>query len=231
MTGGITPASCRPPAAWYFKATLRGIFIAYDAATGKKLKDIDVGSTIIAAPMSYEIDGVQYIAVMAAWGGGGWSYVRIRKTPRTSAATKGGSSCSNWMEARRRFLRCFRPSSRFRSLRRRPASADVVKHGGALFGARCAVCHVNQPRSEAPDLRRMAPETHDAFNQIVLGGILKSAGMPPWEGVLTQADVDAIHAYLISLSWDAYNKQQAARQELNRGRIRTCAALEPRFSG
>jgi quinohemoprotein ethanol dehydrogenase len=56
----------------------------------------------------------------------------------------------------------------------------------------------------------MAPETHAAFNQIVLGGILKQAGMPGWEGVLAQADVDAIHAYLISISWDAYNKQQAA---------------------
>jgi quinohemoprotein ethanol dehydrogenase len=89
------------------------------------------------------------------------------------------------------------------------ASADTVQQGRALFAARCAVCHVNLPRSEAPDLRRMGPETHQAFSQIVLGGILKNAGMPPWDGVLTPADVEAIHAYLISLSWDAYNKQQA----------------------
>jgi mono/diheme cytochrome c family protein len=34
--------------------------------------------------------------------------------------------------------------------------------------------------------------------------------MPPWDGILSPADVDAIHAYLISISWDAYKKQQAA---------------------
>jgi quinohemoprotein ethanol dehydrogenase len=56
----------------------------------------------------------------------------------------------------------------------------------------------------------MSPETHNAFQQIVLGGVLKNAGMPPWDGILSPADVDAIHAYLISISWDAYKKQKAA---------------------
>jgi quinohemoprotein ethanol dehydrogenase len=56
----------------------------------------------------------------------------------------------------------------------------------------------------------MSLETHDAFQKIVLGGLLENAGMPPWNGVLSPADVDAIHAYLISISWDAYKKQQAA---------------------
>jgi len=56
----------------------------------------------------------------------------------------------------------------------------------------------------------MSPETHDAFKQIVLGGALINAGMPPWDDVLSPADADAIHAYLISIAWDAYNKQQSA---------------------
>ena len=56
----------------------------------------------------------------------------------------------------------------------------------------------------------MSAETHDAFKQIVLGGLLKNAGMPPWDGVLSPEDVDAIHAYLISISWDGYKAQQAA---------------------
>jgi quinohemoprotein ethanol dehydrogenase len=192
-----------------FQGNAPGHFIAYDAATGMKLKDIEVGSTIIAAPMTYEIDGVQYIAVMAAWGGGGWSYVH----PENAAYQRGneGRIIVFKLDGGATPIPPFLPP--IQPIPQPPpqtASADVAKQGGALFGARCAVCHVNQPRSEAPDLRRMAPETHDAFSQIVLGGILKNAGMPPWEGVLTQADVDAIHAYLISLSWDAYNKQQAA---------------------
>ncbi len=90
------------------------------------------------------------------------------------------------------------------------ASAETIKKGAALFAAHCGSCHLNQPGTGAPDLRRMAPETHDAFQPILLGGVLTNAGMPPWDGVLSPQDVDAIHAYLISISWDAYNKQQAA---------------------
>jgi quinohemoprotein ethanol dehydrogenase len=192
-----------------FQGNAPGHFIAYDAATGKILKDIDVGSTIIAAPMSYEIDGVQYIAVMAAWGGGGWSYVH----PENAAYQRGNEGriivfkLDGGATPIPPLLPPIEPIPQPPPL---TASAEVVEHGRTLFIARCAVCHVDQPRSEAPDLRRMAPETHDAFNQIVIGGILKSAGMPPWEGILTPADADAIHAYVISLSWDAYKTQQSA---------------------
>ena len=192
-----------------FQGNAPGHMIVYDAATGKPLKDIDVGSTIIAAPMSYEIDGVQYVAVMAAWGGGGWSWVH----PEDASYQRGNEGriivfkLDGGAVPIPPLLPPIQPIPQPPPL---TASADVVKQGGALFGARCAVCHVNQPRSEAPDLRRMAPETHEAFNQIVLGGILKNAGMPPWDDILTQADADAIHSYLISISWDAYNKQQQA---------------------
>lgn len=57
----------------------------YDKASGKLLKSIDTGTSILAAPMTYSVKGV-YIAVMAAWGGGGYPYV-----PRYSAAYERGN--------------------------------------------------------------------------------------------------------------------------------------------
>jgi len=190
-----------------FQGNGPGRMIVYDAATGKPLKEIEVGSTIIAAPMSYEIDGVQYVAVMAAWGGGGWSWVH----PEDAVVQRGN-------EGRIIALKLdggavpipplLPPVGPIPQPPAQTASAEVVKQGGALFGGHCAACHVNQPGSLAPDLRRMSKDTHDAFSQIVLHGILQNAGMPPWDDVLSQADADAIHAYLISISWDAYNKQQ-----------------------
>ena len=46
-----------------------GNFSAYDARSGAKLWSIDLTTGILAPPMSYAIDGEQYIAVLAGWGG------------------------------------------------------------------------------------------------------------------------------------------------------------------
>ena len=192
-----------------FQGTGTGHFCVYDAETGEKLKDIDVGTTIIAAPMSYIIDGVQYVAVMAAWGGGGWSFAH----PASAAYQRGNEGriiafkLDGGATPKPDLLPPIQPIPQPPPL---TASAETVRQGTAIFAAHCSGCHVNQPRTGAPDLRRMSPESHDAFHQIVLGGALQSAGMPPWQGVLSPEEVDAIHAYLISISWDAYNKQQAA---------------------
>jgi quinohemoprotein ethanol dehydrogenase len=192
-----------------FQGTGPGHFCAYDAATGKKLKDIDVGTTIIAAPMSYSLDGVQYVAVMAAWGGGGWNFAH----PESAAYQRGNEGriivfkLDGGATPKPDLLPPIQPIPQPPPL---TASAETVKRGATLFAANCATCHANQPRTGTPDLRRMTTESHDAFKQIVLGGALEKAGMPPWAGVLTPEDADAIHAFLISLAWDAYNKQQAA---------------------
>jgi quinohemoprotein ethanol dehydrogenase len=192
-----------------FQGTGPGHFCAYDAATGKKLKDIDVGTTIIAAPMSYSLDGVQYVAVMAAWGGGGWNFAH----PESAAYQRGNEGriivfkLDGGATPKPDLLPPIEPIPQPPAL---TASAETVKHGATLFAANCATCHANQPRTGTPDLRRMSTESHDAFKQIVLGGALEKAGMPPWAGVLTPEDADAIHAFLISLAWDGYNKQQAA---------------------
>ena len=55
--------------------TLAGKLIVRDAETGEVLKAIDTGSSILAAPMTYKVDGVQYVAVQTGWGGGGWGFV------------------------------------------------------------------------------------------------------------------------------------------------------------
>jgi quinohemoprotein ethanol dehydrogenase len=52
----------------------------------------------------------------------------------------------------------------------------------------------------------MQPGIHAAFEEIVLRGALVANGMPRWDDVLTQSDVEALHAYLIDL-------QQSTRAE------------------
>lgn len=191
-----------------FQGTGTGYFCAYDAATGKKVKQIEIGTSVIAAPMSYSVDGVQYVAVMAGWGGGGWNFPH----PENAAYQRGNEGriiafkLGGGPAPLPPLLPPIQPIPQPPPL---TASAETVKQGGQLFAAHCSSCHANAPHTLTPDLRRMSPETHDAFQKIVLDGLLQNAGMPPWDGILSSADVDAIHAYLISISWDAYKKQQA----------------------
>ena len=190
--------------------TIAGQLIVRSSRDGRILKTIETGSSILAAPMTYKVGGVQYIAVMAAWGGGGYAYV-----PRYSAAYKrinagrllvfkldGGAIAPPPEQAA---LDIAPPP---------PAQApgttpEVIAAGRGLFFANCAICHSNQHRSITPDLRRMQPATHAAFNDILLKGLYLPAGMPRWDDVLTPRDVAAIHAYLI----DAQGKTRGMEQD------------------
>ncbi len=193
-----------------FQGSTDGHLRAYDDATGRLLKDIDTGSSIIAAPMSYAIGGVQYVAVMAAAGGGLW-YV---PHPENAAYTYGNLG---------RIL-VFRldggptpkppPLPPLEPMPAPPPStapAATVARGQALFAADCASCHVNLPRSASADLTRLSPAEHAAFDTVVLDGGLEPLGMPRWDDVLSRADADAIHAYLIKLSNEVYAARQGHR--------------------
>ena len=48
-----------------FSGTIDGFFFALDAETGEELWHINVGSRVHSGPMSYMVDGKQYVAVAA----------------------------------------------------------------------------------------------------------------------------------------------------------------------
>src|SRR5262249_49839932 len=52
-----------------FQGTGEGKFVAYEAATGKELWESFAQTGIIAAPITSEVDGEQYVTVDAGWGG------------------------------------------------------------------------------------------------------------------------------------------------------------------
>src|SRR5262249_19504808 len=61
-----------------------GMFNAYDAKSGAKLWSIDLRTGILAPAMSYMIDGQQYVALLAGWGGGGG--LAAFRDPKTALA-------------------------------------------------------------------------------------------------------------------------------------------------
>lgn len=77
--------------------------------------------------------------------------------------------------------------------------ADIAA-GSDLYHTFCFGCHGVAVRSATvmPDLRRMAPERHQLFDEIVLGGILEPLGMASFDDVLTSTQSMQIQAYIIS---------------------------------
>ncbi|MXO70156.1 PQQ-dependent dehydrogenase, methanol/ethanol family [Altererythrobacter buctensis] len=183
-----------------FHGNLAGRLFARDAETGEELWHVDTGSTIMAAPMTYEVDGMQYVAVQTGWGGGGWGFV----PPYAAAYSKGNA---NRLLVFRLGGGAVRVPDDLPALEPAPVppaqapgvTPQMIAEGGVLFTTNCTMCHSNQPRAPLPDLRRMQPGVHAGFEQIVLGGLLVPRGMPKWDDRLTPEQVRAIHAYLIDL--------------------------------
>ena len=178
--------------------TLSGKLIVRDADTGKVLKSIDTGTSILAAPMTYRVNGVQYIAIQAGWGGGGWGFV----PPYAAAYSKGNQNRLLVFKLGGRDVPipddlpalepAPEPPAQFED-----ATPQMIAMGNALFTENCSICHSNQARAPLPDLRRMNEGTHEAFEQIVLEGLLLPNGMPRWDDVLDEDQAKAIHAFLI----------------------------------
>ncbi|MFS2139684.1 PQQ-dependent dehydrogenase, methanol/ethanol family [Duganella sp. Dugasp56] len=176
------------------QGTEDGHIMVYSADKGKRLKDIFIGTGIVAPPVSYMLDGEQYIALAAGWNG--------VKTARHKA----GAPAPYDNAGRLVVLRLggspvpVAPQVRVPAFYRggageRPAS--LVSKGAPLYQRNCAMCHgVVGEGGVFPDLRRMSNATYHAFDEIVLGGALAPLGMASFADQLDKQQVEAIRAYI-----------------------------------
>ncbi len=185
-----------------------GDLVVYAADSGRELARLATGTSIMAAPMTYEVDGEQYIAVMAGFGGGGGlgalspdiaAYSHVNEG-RIIAFKLGGGPVPQ--PALRSDAVLAEPPPRM-------GTPQQIAAGEVLFVAHCSRCHA-LGRAVLPDLRHMAPGTHAEFRDIVLRGVRLARGMGRFDDVLSATDTDAIHAYLIDQAWAEYTA--AARE-------------------
>jgi quinohemoprotein ethanol dehydrogenase len=182
---------------------LDGHLRVFNDADGTLLKDIEVGTAMIAAPMSYSVNGEQYIAILAGSGGGGWG----NWLPQNIASQKGNANRILAFKLGGGATPVPADLPPIQPLPEPPAQIGTVADiaaGGQLFAANCGSCHSNAPRGVVPDLRRASAATHSAFHEIVLRGALQPRGMPRWDDVFSASQVDQIHAYIISVARDAW---------------------------
>ena len=190
------------------QGSIDGKLRVFNDESGEVIKEIDTGSPIIAAPMTYTVGGVQYVAVLAGSGGGGWNFWM----PGNVAAERGNDNrilvfrLDGGTTPMPPVLPAVTP------IPEPPAAvgtaADLVA-GAALFGRNCAGCHSNAERAPVPDLRRSGLiREAAAFQGVVRGGALEKRGMPSWDDLLTASEVEQIRAHVVSVTRAAYEKQQ-----------------------
>ncbi len=184
-----------------------GQLVAYTADSGRLLAAIATGSHIMAAPITYAVDGVQYVAVQTGFGGAGMSNTGIPPTSAALAYSNENRIVAFKLGGGAVPLPPPRPAEPFPPPPPSMAAKAEIAHGEIKFVEQCSRCHLFAP-NVTPDLRKLPTSVHAAFDDIVLNGVLASHGMEKFGDLLSASDVDAIHAYLIDLQRQGYSQQQ-----------------------
>ncbi|HEY2591492.1 MAG TPA: PQQ-dependent dehydrogenase, methanol/ethanol family [Steroidobacteraceae bacterium] len=178
------------------EGTIDKTLAVYRADNGRKLWESPTESVPVAGPMSYEVNGRQYIAVNAGW---------------NSAIVHGLDAGGRPFSVGPARLLVYTLDAKGVTLPPAPPSAEIepppdvvepeplVARGEALYGRHCAVCHGQNAVGSGPkDLRHLGSQAHADFDAIVLGGKLAKAGMASFANALTKDDAKSIHAYVIA---------------------------------
>ncbi len=182
------------------QGTIRKTVAIYRATDGTKLWEMNVDQAAVAGPITYMIDGVQYIALNAGWGGSP-VYNLTRDGPFRTATAK---LLVFRLGAKGVTLPPMAPPSALPAPPRLTASETVVNEGRQLYQQTCVRCHGEDAIGGVKDLRFMTLETHKLFADIVLKGIYRERGMAGFADVLSPEEAEAIHAYLIARGNEDY---------------------------
>jgi quinohemoprotein ethanol dehydrogenase len=194
-----------------FQGRADGILAAYRATDGKEVWHFDSGTGIMAAPVTYMIDGVQYVTVMAEWGGS----AGLMNTPAMGAVKNGWGRILTFATDGQAVLNAPPFGHKEPPVPAITTKQDprLVHAGSLLFNDQCFSCHgLNAVAGPIPDLRYSSKAVLDALPSIVLGGSRAAAGMPSFAKIYSAKDVDAIRAYIIARSQETAKPTQASQR-------------------
>jgi len=182
-----------------FQGNAMGEFAAYRASDGKKLWSASTQAGVLAAPISFEAGGDQYVAVEVGWGGAfGLAAGELARDahlasniPRVLVYKLGGTAKL--------------PDLPVAAPEKLEAPAEIGNEatwtaGKAVFHTYCSVCHGDSAVSGGviPDLR-LSAVTRDAaaWDRIVRGGERIPRGMVSFAAEVSPDDSEKVRAYVI----------------------------------
>jgi len=172
--------------------------VAYDDATGERLWSAPTQTAILAPPVTYSVDGEQYLVVVAGWGGIDALFFgpvtnpdgTKRNVSRVLAFKLGGDA---ELPALPEMPPPPPPPDDF-------GSDMQVQAGAAHYTRNCSVCHGVAAISGGvlPDLRHSAlAGDAAAWRSVVMEGALQEQGMVSFAPVFSDDDAEAIRAFVV----------------------------------
>jgi quinohemoprotein ethanol dehydrogenase len=180
-----------------FQGRSDGKFLAYNAKTGETLWTFDAGLGISAPPITYKINGLQYISLLVGWGGGyaglgglaahklGWSY-KIHTRRLITFSLDGNIVLPKLPPPF--FPKPIVPSDFI-------VDEELAAKGAAVYGL-CSSCHGGGMFGSgmAPDLRASAIALQKtSFAAVVKEGILTERGMPKFQDITDEQLDELMH--------------------------------------
>jgi len=183
-----------------FQGKANGHLRAFNALTGEQLWDENLGLGISAPPITYSVNGRQYLAILVGWGG--------------AMSALGGQEMADYGWAygdhTRRLLAFSLDGTRTVPVSAPPrvptplATSDFIVDGATAesgeldYESICSFCHGGAAVAAgmAPDLRASGVIlSADTFEQVVRGGALASRGMPPFAD-FSDAELNQMRHYI-----------------------------------
>jgi len=186
-----------------FQGNAAGEFVAYRDTDGERLWSAITQSHTVAASATYEVDGVQYVAVVTG----------SRALPQTGPGALGATTLASSNNSRVLVYSLYGehelPAEEIVAEDQElnppalTANNEMLAAGEQTYGRYCSVCHGDSAESDGagvfPDLRYSERlQDLDAWNSVVLEGELSDGGMVSFAEQMEPSDAAAVRQYVIS---------------------------------
>jgi len=181
-----------------FSGAQTGELYALNAQTGEKLWEFRTGSGIIAPPISYQLEGKQYIAVASGIGG---VYTSLSNDTNLKNINPGGSiwvfelgTGGNTSTIHAEPIEPLKEEGE--AVKKATFLSANVKKGAGLYEQACSHCHGVDMKTTGTtfDLRTFPKNDKERFINSVTNG---KGSMPAWGNKLSEEEINNIYEYVI----------------------------------
>jgi quinohemoprotein ethanol dehydrogenase len=175
-----------------FQGTADGRFVAYNATSGDKLWESATGTGVVAGPVTYFVDGRQYVSVAVGWGGvyGVMHRATNRRGPGTvyTFAIGSGARPPDFVE--------YQQGKLVQGVKYDPAH---VQEGTLLYVSNCVFCHGVPGVDRGGNISNLGYSSAEMISNLdraVYRGPYMGAGMPDFTGKITPEQLEKIKAFI-----------------------------------